>query len=104
MIDTFDRIEYFFMDLVGEKGSFIFGQKSAIPATLQRTARGGAQRGERRRRQAAEATSVVYRRSSLLSKQASTSSLYYYGFQNFPPLLLWLGRKVPFTLKLGSLQ
>ena len=50
----------------------------------------------------AEGTYVVYRRSSLLSKQASTSSLYYYGFQNFPPLLLWLGRKVPFTLSLEA--
>ena len=26
MIDTFDKIEYFFMDLVGEKGYFIFGK------------------------------------------------------------------------------
>ena len=85
-----------------EKGLFLFLDKNPLFRPLcsarhecARGVRGVPQRG-------AEGTYVAYRLSSLLSKQASTSSLYYYGFQNFPPLLLWLGRKVPFTLSLEA--
>ncbi len=81
------------------KGLFYFLDKNLLHRPLcsarhecARGVRGGPQRG----------SSIYYRLSSVLSKQANTSSLYYYGFQNFPPLLLWLGRKVPFTLSLEA--
>ena len=47
MLDTFDRIASYFMDLVAKRAILFFGQKSATPANLQRTARVRARRARR---------------------------------------------------------